>query len=151
MTREGISYNHDSGKLAVLNCPLACVKAWIDKKVVLICNYIQSGGGSGSRILVCIDRSGLLTMNLTNILAIRSPFWRPKKGMICWLLRKITITEKNVKKTPNLVAANIGFVPMVTNMAANPVLLLLRTMSLSIGTWKMFLIIMQRQSSRLSE
>ena len=31
--------------------------------------------------------------------------------MICWLLRKITITEKNVKKTPNLVAKNIGFVP----------------------------------------
>ena len=31
--------------------------------------------------------------------------------MICWLLRKITITEKNVKKTPNLVDENIGFVP----------------------------------------
>ena len=84
MTRQGISYNHDSGKLAELNCPLACVKAWTDEKVVLISNYIQSGGGSGSRILVCIDRSGLLTMALTNILAIRSPFWNPKKQKRAW-------------------------------------------------------------------
>ena len=54
-----------------------------------------------------------------------SPFWKLKKGMICWLLRIIIITEKNVKKTPNLAAENNGCVPMVTNMAASPVLLLL--------------------------
>ena len=152
MTRQGISYNHDSGKLAVLNCPLACVKAWTDEKVVLVSNYTQSGGGGGSWILVCRDRSGLLTMALTNILAIRSPFWRPKKGMICWLLRKITITEKNVKKTANLVAENVRVVCAYGDKYGFvPVLLLLRTISLSIGTWKMFLIIMPHQLSRLSE
>ena len=152
MTQQGISYNHYSGTLAVLNCPLACVKAWTDEKVVLVSNYTQSGGGGGSWILVCRDRSGLLTMALTNILAVRSPFWKPKKGMICWLLRKTSITEKNVKRQQNWSPKMcVWFVPMVTNMAANPVLVLLRTMSLSIGTWKMFLIIMQRQSSRLSE
>ena len=30
--------------------------------------------------------------------------------MICWLLRKTSITEKNVKKTANLVAENVRVV-----------------------------------------
>ena len=99
---------------------------------------IQSGGGGGSQILVCRYRSGLLTMALTDIIAVLTylvsfTLLKSKKGMICWLRKKITFTEKNMKKTQNLAAENIGFVPMVTNMAANPVLLLLWTLSLCIG------------------
>ena len=68
-------------------------------------------------------------MALTNIFAtltylVSFTFLKTeKKGMICWLLRIITITEKNVKKTPNLAVENNGSVPMVTSIAASPVLL----------------------------
>ena len=77
-------------------------------------------------------------MALTDIIAVLTylvsfTLLKSEKGMICWLLKKITFTEKNMKKTQNLAAENIGFVPMVTNMAANPVLLLLWTLSLCIG------------------
>ena len=112
MTRQCISYNHDSGKLAVLNCPLACVKAWTDKKVVLVSNYTQSGGGGGSWILVCRDRSGLLTMALTNILAIGSPFWKPKtkKGHYSLVTEENLHYRKEREKTANLVAENVRVV-----------------------------------------
>ena len=63
-------------------------------------------------------------MASTNIFAILTylvsfTFLKTEKGHDLWLLRIITITEKNVKKTPNLAAENNGCVPMVTNMAAS--------------------------------
>ena len=145
MTRQGISYNHDSGKLAVLNCPLACVKAWTDKKLVLVSNYTQSGGGGGSWILVCRDRYGLLTMTLTNILAVRSPFWKPKtiKGHDLLVTEENHHYRKEREKDTKFGRRKYRVCAYGDKYGFVPVLLLLRTMSLSIGTWKMFLIIMQ--------